>query len=192
MLIFQFSAIISNHIKLYSSEQPLIYKTFHYLLVNTYFYIATSFLCSYMGFFNKLMFWKKDELGDLKKELGSDFSMGDSNLGLGGEELGLQGSDAGMPNDTWSNQAYPNYPQQPSQASSSYGRGSAHQRSYPQPAQQFERPVLIQQQDNDVKGYTTQKDFEVISAKLDALRAGIDAMNQRLATLEREIRQKRW
>ncbi len=147
-----------------------------------------------MGFFNKLKFWKKDELGDLSKELGKDFNMADSNLGLGGEELGLQGSDSGMPQDAWSNQDYPQ--QQYPQSRQSYPQGSSsHQRQHSQPQnmQQFERPVLIQPQDNsNIAGYTTQKDFEVISAKLDALRAGIDAMNQRLATLEREIRQKRW
>ncbi len=32
---------------------------------------------------------------------------------------------------------------------------------------------------------TTNKDFEIISAKLDSIRANLDAINQRLANLER-------
>ncbi|MFH1440371.1 MAG: hypothetical protein ABIG89_07405 [Candidatus Woesearchaeota archaeon] len=154
-----------------------------------------------MGFMNKLKFWKKkDPLADLEREL----SMGpgvdgmDPNLGMGRDELGMQSSDTGMPHDSWSNQPS-GYPAQ------QYGHQQSQQ--YPtqnsskqfQSAQQYERPTIVHDVQNEnngegfgSKGYAIQKDIEVISAKLDALKAGIDAMNQRLATLEREIMHKRW
>ena len=77
-------------------------------------------------------------------------------------------------------------------------------RAYSQPAAQpaygqssfdqpdFNRPFTINspqqqqmQQAQQVSSYTVAKDIEVISSKLDALRASLDIINQRLANLER-------
>ena len=155
-----------------------------------------------MGFLDKLMFWKKDDFGDLSKDLnlGNDFSSGNfndefnnkygSDAVLQGDQLGLQASSSGMPQDSWQNQ--------PSQ---DYGMRSQNQQ-YPSsspraqhPGPGYEKPELVQEQQSqsfNVSNYTAQKEFEVVSAKLDALRAGLDAMNQRLATIERELTRKKW
>lgn len=147
-----------------------------------------------MGIFDKLKFWKKnDEFGDIGKGLGlqgDNFAgLGSTDLGLGRDTLGLQTE--GMDN-AWTqpqtapqqHRGYQQYPQQSAQ-------------QFQQPPQQFhpsqyDKPVIVQDEGFGTKAYSMEKNMEVISAKLDALKAGIDAMNQRLATLEHEIRQKRW
>lgn len=119
-----------------------------------------------MRFFSKLAFWKKKDefgsigLGDKPKGLGSDLAAPDLGLGSGGLEGGF-----GAPT-----QPTPAPPTQP---------------SYPQPQQpsfqaQFQPPAQQQQP----QGFTAEKDLEVISSKLDALRAALDSINQRLANLE--------
>ena len=151
-----------------------------------------------MGFFDKLKFLKKsDDFGDIGKGLslegqdlgglsGTDLGLGRDTAGLGRDTLGLQTE--GMDNAWTSPQMQQAHTAQPS-------RGY----QYQQPAQQFqhqpqyEKPVIVSQDEGfGTKAYSMEKNMEVISAKLDALKAGIDAMNQRLATIENEIRQKRW
>lgn len=144
-----------------------------------------------MGFFDKLKFWKKnDEFGDVGKGLGlqgDNFAgLGNTDLGLGRDTLGLQTE--GMDNAWTQPQTAPQQPRGYQQSA----------QQYQQPPQQFhpaqyEKPVIVQEEGGfGTKAYSMEKNMEVISAKLDALKAGIDAMNQRLATLEHEIRQKRW
>ena len=148
-----------------------------------------------MGILDKVMFWKQKDTFDTGN-LGLDHASGDPGMqhgtdpGLGRNDLGLQGSDTGMPHDSFGEnpQAYGQSPQQPMQHQPS---------SHHQPSsgfQQYEKPTLVQHYDEGFgsQNYSTKKEFEVLSAKLDALKAGIDAMNQRLATLERELRHKRW
>ncbi|MBI4453515.1 hypothetical protein HY636_02625 [Candidatus Woesearchaeota archaeon] len=154
-----------------------------------------------MGFFDKLKFWKKsDEFGDIGKGL----SLEDQNLGgLSGTDLGLGRDTAGLGRDTLGLQTEGmdnawTQPQtaQPSRGYQQYPQQSTQQ--FQQPAQQFhqaqyEKPVIVSQDEGfGSKAYSMEKNMEVISAKLDALKAGIDAMNQRLATIEHEIRQKKW
>ena len=113
-----------------------------------------------MGVFGKLAFWKKkDDLGDigkdlgLDKDLGMDFSTGPSpDLGMNLEQ---------QPQQPF--QKYPSFQQQNFQQ----------QPSFNQPAQQMS---------ND--SYIASKNLEVISSKLDAVRASLDSINQRLANLE--------
>jgi hypothetical protein len=151
-----------------------------------------------MGLLGKLMFWKKEpDFGDLGKDLnlGNDFnSMGNNNFGadaaLQGDQLGLQTSNAGMPQDSWQNQQSQDYGMNTTKGT--YPGGQQQQPQHPGPG--YEKPELVQEhkQSFGTDNYTAQKDFEVISAKLDALKAGLDAMNQRLATIEREMRHKKW
>ena len=120
-----------------------------------------------MGLFSKLAFWKKKDefesigLGEKGKGLGSDLAAPD--LGLSG---GLEG---GFGAPTQPMQPTPAPPPQP---------------SYPQPQQPSFQPQFQPPAQQPQQGFTAEKDFEVISSKLDALRAALDAINQRLANLE--------
>jgi len=114
-----------------------------------------------MAFFSKLAFWKKkDNLDDLGKDLGLDKELG---LDLGGPspDLGM-----GIEPQQQPYQKYPSF-QQP---------GFQSQPSYPQPS--FQQPSY--QSDS----YIASKNLEVISSKLDALKATMESINQRLANIE--------
>ena len=117
-----------------------------------------------MAFFSKLAFWKKkDNLDDLGKDLGLDKELG-LDMGAGpSPDLGM-GLDA-----TQTQQPYQKYPSfQPQQ--------SLQQKSFQAPA--FQQPSMS----ND--SYIASKNLEVISSKLDALRASLESINQRLANIE--------
>lgn len=111
-----------------------------------------------MGFFSKLAFWKKkDELEDIGKDLGIDKDLG-LDIGAGpSPDLGM-GIDTGQ-----MQQPYQKYP------------------SFQQTQQGFQ-PVFQQPVSNE--GYIASKNLEVISSKLDALRASLESINQRLANIE--------
>ena len=114
-----------------------------------------------MGFFSKLAFWKKkDDFGDLGKDLGMDLNQGPSpDLGMGLE-----------PNQQFpQQQPYQKYPSfQPSQ---NFQAPAFQQSPYPQPSQSSDN-------------YIASKNLEVISSKLDALRASLESISQRLANIE--------
>lgn len=113
-----------------------------------------------MSFFSKLAFWKKDDgfenmgLGD--KGMGADLAAPDFGLGPAPYvDTGLEGS-YGLP-------------------------------TQPQQQPSFQRPQPSQpqfQQTSPQQSFTAEKDMEIISSKLDALRAILDSINQRLANLE--------
>lgn len=145
-----------------------------------------------MGILDKLMFWKKrDELAEIGKD-----------LGLPPEGEGMRGAgfpahdasetfqeDLGLPRDMF---------QQPPAEQQGYGSFGARPESYqpfkpqqPQREQVFVRPVQEEYR-AQYPQYPIQQHIEVISAKLDALKAGLDAMNQRLANIERELLQRKW
>ena len=116
-----------------------------------------------MGFFNKLAFWKKkDDLDSLGKDFGIDKELG-LDLGAG------PSPELGMGIEPAQQQPYQKYP-------------SFQQSSFqPQPSfqsQAFQQPSY--QNDN----YIASKNLEVISSKLDALRASLESINQRLANIE--------
>ena len=150
-----------------------------------------------MGVVDKLKFWKKkeDNFGDL--------GLGKDDLGLGSDpfageknpfadEKGLPPMDAG-PSASDMMQAQPQYP--PAQSMTqrgAYGSGYSQgfgsqpqQQAYGQPLDQpdFNRPFTMAMQ--QTKDYTVAKDIELISSKLDALRASLDIINQRLSNIER-------
>jgi hypothetical protein len=131
-----------------------------------------------MGIFDKILPWKKkDELGMENLNLGLNQNM---NLGLGQNmNLGIQG----MPNTPmmdqiqsqqpmgFQQQPYPSYPAQ-------------QQMGYPQETPQMES---FQRNQNYERNYAAGKDIEVVSAKLDAIKAALETLNQRLASIERYI-----
>lgn len=120
-----------------------------------------------MGFFGKLAFWKKrDELDDLGKDLDIDKDFG---KGLGMDQPGISGPNPdlgmGIDNGSQSLQKYPSFQQNS---------------SFQMPA--YQAPQPFQQSSND--SYIATKNLEVISSKLDALKAAIDSINQRVANIE--------
>jgi len=112
-----------------------------------------------MGFFSKLNpFKKKDDLGDIGKDLGFDKDLG-MDLGQGpSPDLGM-----GLEPIQPTQQPYQKYPS-----------------FQPQPA--FQAPAYSPPASND--SYIASKNLEVISSKLDALKASIDALSQRVANIE--------
>lgn len=112
-----------------------------------------------MDILKKLMFWKKDDLGikDFDKTPLPDTNFGlEPNLGFGSQ---------------------PGFGQTPSRPIQS---------SYPSfQTTGFAQPQAFQSVQQEQQSYTISKDIEVISSKLDALRAAIDNLSQRLASLER-------
>lgn len=123
-----------------------------------------------MGFMDRIAFWKKkDEFGDIglgEQSPGLGSYSAASDLGLGPSPGGMEGGSADF------NLGLPSQPQQPSPQQPSFQQ--------PQPSfkPQFQQQPVYQQQG------TAEKDFEIISSKLDALRAALDSINQRLANLE--------
>lgn len=119
-----------------------------------------------MGIFGKLAFWKKkDDLG-LDKDFGKDLGI-DKDFGM---DMGQGPSpDLGMDLGQQPMQKYPSFQQ------SSFQPNFPSQPSF-QPQQSF------QPSSND--SYIASKNLEVISSKLDALKASLDNVSQRLASIE--------
>lgn len=121
-----------------------------------------------MAFFDKLKFWKKkDDFGDIGKDLGLD-----KDLGLG-KDLGMDLSPGPSP-DLGMGLDMGQPPQQPLQKYPSFQQPSFQPSFQPQPA--FQQPSYP----NDM----ASKNLEIISSKLDALRASLESINQRLANIE--------
>ncbi len=129
-----------------------------------------------MGFFDKLKFWKKEEpfdYGALEKghepEHGEEFGA-DPTAGLGGTgTLGPLPSDEAMAEPvTITGRGFEGLkPTQIEERREGYAR--------PQPMPSYGRPDVI------------GKDIEVVSAKLDAIRAGLESLNARMMNIENEL-----
>ena len=125
-----------------------------------------------MGILDKLTFWKKkDDFSDLGKDLdlGKDF----------GKDLGMdmnQGPspDLGSGLEPMQSQPFQKYP-------SFQGQQNLPNPSFQQPYQQPAQPSYPSAANDP---YIASKNLEVISSKLDALKASIDALNQRVANIE--------
>ena len=112
-----------------------------------------------------LMFWKKKEDDDL-----SSLGLGPE-AGLGGKDdlgLGLDGSPT--------EKAYPHAPETP-EVPSAYPSSNL-------------GPSMPQSAGPPIRNDILSKDIEIISSKLDAIRAGIESINQRLANLEAHTRRQ--
>ncbi len=129
-----------------------------------------------MAFFNKLAFWKKkDDLGDLGKDLdlGKDFDLGKDLSGPNmGPDMGL-GLDSNPPD-------FGAHQQSPPLHSPPMG-----QPSYP-PPQNFTpiSPYPSSQPPYPDPSIITQKNLEVLASKMDALKAMLESINQRLVNIE--------
>jgi len=116
-----------------------------------------------MGIFNKLKFWKKDDDFDFddlaQKEIGSDLPPQDD-LGLGAEnEQRRLGLDEKSP-----------FPETPTE----------------QPSFETQQPSMERQPRQQQPQLTTgNRDLELISSKLDTIKALLNSMDQRVANLEK-------
>ncbi|MBT3836638.1 hypothetical protein HOD05_00260 [Candidatus Woesearchaeota archaeon] len=128
-----------------------------------------------MGALNKLMFWKKDDDFDFDSALNKEMTPSDippmDNLGLDSQPTGLEEK---SPFD---------HPAQPTatrpfqqQAASPYAAPQQPQQAFPSPGQPLQRPGFQQPppQNNDL-----------ISSKLDTIKAQLSSIEQRLVNLER-------
>lgn len=138
-----------------------------------------------MGFFSKLMFWKKDDLALGKDDFGKD--LGNMDMGLPKQDLGAS-NDLGLPskgipdvtnfrgigepqdqqamNQSIRQQLGPDHMSQPSPTQPPFTSA--------QPGQSFQQAPQ-----------SSPHELEVISAKLDAIKANLDAINQRITNIER-------
>ncbi len=142
-----------------------------------------------MGFLDKVMFWKKSD-DDF-----SDLGLGDKNNLAFGDDFGAGMQTPGTPPSPFgSSQANP-----PNQ--SAYGQGFG-QSSFGQPEQSFGRyppspafsnpqppaqpftPQYSQPRYDNPQDDLNSKNLEIISSKLDALRAAVESLSQRLANIE--------
>ncbi len=151
-----------------------------------------------MAFKDKLMFWKKsdkDDMGDMDfGDMGKDdpFSSGQSNDPFGGQQQSadpLTGQQ--QPTDPFagqdpsaSNQATDSFAQQPTAPMPQQGFGAPQQQNTPVSDQPYELHQKTASSSSDTT-YMTNKNLEVLSSKLDALKAAIESMSQRLENIER-------
>ncbi len=130
-----------------------------------------------MAFMDKVMFWKKKDDFDLGK-FGADSGLsGGPNLGLapdaGGADLGLPNQNLGAPEAQFGQQM----------PASQFGQAPS--QSYPATAPPgFQQNIPLTPQTPPQQDFVG-KDIEVISAKIDSLRAYLESINQRLANIER-------
>lgn len=136
-----------------------------------------------MGMFEKLKFWKKEEpFPPLDLGKGGGLGMG---TGLGGEFGGMDQT-AGL-GGTETLGSYPTGSEttEPSITITGKGFESGTLRSSPlEEREGYARPrplTLAPAQD------MVAKDIEIVSAKLDAIRAGIESLSMRMSTLEQDL-----
>ncbi len=123
-----------------------------------------------MSFLGKLAFWKKNDVG-LEK--------------IDKEALGLK---TGVEETAMQPEYKPKQPMQPFTPENQIS-GNPLNQNYPgiQPTQQF---TPNQSNQASQRGVFIEKDLEVISAKLDTLKIAIDNINQRLANIEMQLKNK--
>ena len=135
-----------------------------------------------MGILGRLAFWKKKDefaglgLGDRQPNLGKGF---DPNQGMVpglGNDMGF-GSEFGSSFSSSSSNFNPGANKSSWQQPQSFELENPQRPSFPQSVQQpqWQQPSYPPQ---------NTRDYEVISAKLDSLRATMDSINQRLANIE--------
>ena len=146
-----------------------------------------------MGFLDKLMFWKKDDNFSFPEK--PTFGM-DPGLGKGAnhplpEQNNSFGrsADPGLPdmnqggNEWEKNQGgFPGSFENPAHSKPQSLDSSFREQPFQQP---FQQQSPHQQPSQNTGDYMVSKNIEILSSKMDALRVGIESINQRLAHLER-------
>ncbi|MBI5389024.1 hypothetical protein HZB01_01450 [Candidatus Woesearchaeota archaeon] len=151
-----------------------------------------------MGVLNKLKFWKKDDGFDFEKEIGKDINMKDDDLFASGQkdpfadksmDIGpSMGTEQGRNNFAGFGEQQPSSP--PPTMAPNFPQGFKPSQLPPN------SPYMMQQAPPEPQsygqGFSTSheqiimtKNLEIISSKLESLRASMESINQRLANLER-------
>ncbi len=136
-----------------------------------------------MGIMNKLKFWKKDEMdfGDLDK--GMDFGSS-QDMGIGQDRLNMAASQPGMESGDLGLQTQQQNPPTQTNEEIDYSEGfSMPKRSFArqEPAQPSPAPTKqFPQEQNTI----SEKNFEILSNKLDAIKSSLESINHRLNLLE--------
>jgi hypothetical protein len=128
-----------------------------------------------MGFFDKLQFWKKKDPFDYSKlEGGGDLGLGkDTTPGLGGTpDLGA------MPGSSATGTYH-----EPGVTIQGSGYENLKPTELDEPHQGYARPQASQ-----VAPQQGNKDLEIVSAKLDSIKAAIESLNLRIQNMEEEMK----
>lgn len=100
----------------------------------------------------------------------------------------LDHDDSGLPPLDQHTEAYPGRSHEiPGMPGSNMSETPMHQSFEPEPS--FHPSQMQMQQQQPMQSYPINKDIELISAKLDAIKSNLDSINQRLANLERIARE---
>ena len=131
-----------------------------------------------MSIFDKLMFWRHDDIPDIGKDadLGLDSGLGDPNMPGLQDNLGMETPNFGMP-------PHPNRPVPMSPTAYNAPFGTPRPQTAP-PGFQAAPPTPMPMQQN-AQEEIMKKDLELLSYKLDTLKVALDMVNQRLANIER-------
>ena len=140
-----------------------------------------------MSIFGKLAFWKKDRLGDFGKD---DLSLGNNSFGnndFGNMDMGRPDT---IGNDMSMSQGLPDvttYRGVGDKQSQGEMNQTVRQQLGPDPManNQSSFPSTDYREMAPSVASAPNQGSEIISAKLDAIKATLDAVNQRLANLER-------
>ena len=136
-----------------------------------------------MGMLGKLKFWKKeDDLGEFGNDLGSnvgtghDMGIGQDNLGLGASTAPGAAGDLGL--QTQPESSFP----APQEENIDYTEGfRMPTRKFPRTSEQAQ-PSPSPHMENTSK--ISEKNFEILSNKLDTIKVSLDNINHRLTLLE--------
>lgn len=126
-----------------------------------------------------LKFWQRKDKDDLSKDL-SDFPAGGPSLGAQDPFSGLDPASQSFSHESSSgfgNSGFGNMPRMDSME-------PAHSQMQPS-SFGSSAPQIVSSGVNDNDSFRIIKELEVISSKMDALKAGIDSLSQRVANLER-------
>ena len=120
-----------------------------------------------MGFLDKLMFWKKEDDFGVDFDKSVDNQMKQSDDLFKGDDLGLEQKPTGIDEKSPFDQI---------QAEAASGETPVEQPGAFQAQQQMQTPVG-----------TEQRDLELLSSKLDTIKAILNSMDQRLLNLEKAV-----
>lgn len=142
-----------------------------------------------MGFLDKLAFWKKDDLGSFDK--GLDIGKNDfGSMDLGGPNNDFNANNIGMPTPSQGMPDMTNFRGVGDTNGQNEMNRTIQQQLGPDPMADSSPSFSTYSpksnfQEVPRQNATNSHEIEVISAKLDAIRATLDAVNQRLSNLER-------
>ncbi len=142
-----------------------------------------------MGFLDKLMFWKGSENLITPNNAGLDIQMPDLNSPAGlpnsDQALGLPNMNPGLPPHENSFNESLNTPNMNLNQSQGQNHQFGSQSGFPSSQQNYSQQQFTPISSQQDQSSELQKDIQIISLKLDAIKSELDAMNQRIVTIEK-------